>query len=92
MSESSLDADTFCFDSTDCFSDKTLDEDVGFWGRASVWAVVDIPGETPVDAEFCTWGEMTADVWGGVDTGGAVLVEAAVGAATGTGATVVVDT
>lgn len=95
LSGSLLEADTFCVDSKDCFSDETLEgADVDAWGRASVCAGVDTSGETSVDAELCTCREMTAEVCV-VDAGGTVLVVAAVIAATvatDTGVAVVVDT
>lgn len=67
---------------------------MGNWGKASVWAGVDTSGETSVDAEPSTCRETTSGVCV-ADTGGTVLVVAAVVAATvatDTGVAVEVDT
>lgn len=63
---------------------------MGTWARLSVWAGVDTSGETSVDAELCTCSGTTAEVCV-VDTGGTVLVAAAVVAAD-TGVALAVDT
>lgn len=59
---------------------------MGTSGRASFWGGVDTSGETSVDAELCTSSEVCL-----LDTGGTVLVVAAVVADTGVAA-LVVDT